>query len=150
MVAWSKIISQSTLPQSGNEGINSLAVELRLVTSISSYVTSDRYSLSACFHAAQTISSSLWDALRFGAAWPLLLSDSRCTFRFRGLAQDCRQLYLLRVPLNSQSLLVGLLQKGAGMLTRGSRGTANRDNLPDGRKCVGADGRVETRQRASL
>ena len=40
-------------------------------------------------YAEETISSPTWGAGRFGPLGPTPLRDSRCTFRFRGLAQDC-------------------------------------------------------------
>ena len=40
-------------------------------------------------YADETISSPTWGAVRFGSLDPTPLLDSRCTFRFRGLAQDC-------------------------------------------------------------
>ena len=43
---------------------------------------------SACLHAVQTISSPYWVSSASESLTPTPSRDSRCTFRFRGSAQD--------------------------------------------------------------
>ena len=50
------------------------------------------------FPEEETISSTYKVAPRFGPLGPTPFRDSRCTFPFRGLAQDCPRLYVRGFP----------------------------------------------------
>ena len=65
-----------------------LAVNQRFTLCSLKCATTSTAFAAAYRHADQIISSSLWDALRFGPLGPTPFRDDRCTFPLRGLDQD--------------------------------------------------------------
>ena len=75
-------------PSSAYRYAVSFAFERQLTLCSLKCATTSTAFAAAYRYADQIISSSLWDALRFGPLGPTPFRDDRCTFPLRGLDQD--------------------------------------------------------------